>query len=104
MIIVTWHVTHAGRASSKTNLFCPIWPPARRETEAHVTRLRNNAKSKGHSDNKRHKARIEGGAVSEDPPQRGLCLPSGTQLTEEDLKRVVTIIRNCHKPSKTKLG
>ncbi|MBU1205306.1 MAG: DegT/DnrJ/EryC1/StrS family aminotransferase, partial [Proteobacteria bacterium] len=34
-----------------------------------------------------------GGEVSEDLFERGLCLPSGTQMTEEDLERVVRIIR-----------
>lgn len=34
-----------------------------------------------------------GGAVSEDLFRRGLCLPSGTALTEADLKRVTGIIR-----------
>jgi dTDP-4-amino-4,6-dideoxygalactose transaminase len=42
--------------------------------------------------------RIVGGAVSEDLFERGLCLPSGTQMTEEDLSRVVATIRNCYKP------
>jgi hypothetical protein len=94
MKIVTWHVTHACRASSKTNLFCSIWPPARLrpvgdyapEGRAYaserkpiqmqpVFEITQRARGIAHSDNKRHKARIEGGAVSEDPPQRGLCLP-----------------------------
>ena len=48
--------------------------------------------------------RIRGGAGSEDLFERGLCLPSGTQMTEEDLSRVVTIIRNSHKPPKIKLA
>jgi len=43
-------------------------------------------------------ARIRGGSVSEDLFQRGLCLPSGTQMTEEDLSRVVNVIKNCCKP------
>jgi pyridoxal phosphate-dependent aminotransferase EpsN len=43
--------------------------------------------------------RIRGGAVSEGLFDRGLCLPSGTQLTEEDLERILKIIRKCHKPS-----
>lgn len=34
-----------------------------------------------------------GGAVSEDLFQRGLCLPSGSAMTAEDLDRVVAIIR-----------
>jgi pyridoxal phosphate-dependent aminotransferase EpsN len=43
--------------------------------------------------------RVLGGSVSEDLFQRGLCLPSGTQMTEEDLERVTKVIRNCCKPS-----
>ena len=41
--------------------------------------------------------RVQGGSVSEDLFDRGLCLPSGTQLTEEDLGRVVEVIRGCYK-------
>jgi len=39
--------------------------------------------------------RIRGGGVSEDLFRRGSCLPSGTQMTEEDLKRVTMVIKNC---------
>jgi dTDP-4-amino-4,6-dideoxygalactose transaminase len=45
--------------------------------------------------------RIRGGAGSEDLFERGLCLPSGTQMTEEDLERVVNIIKNCHRRNKS---
>ena len=41
--------------------------------------------------------RIRGGGVSEDLFRRGLCLPSGTQMTEIDLERVVGVIRNVRK-------
>lgn len=41
--------------------------------------------------------RIRGGKVSERLFDRGLCLPSGTQMTEEDLDRVTEIIRDCQK-------
>jgi pyridoxal phosphate-dependent aminotransferase EpsN len=44
--------------------------------------------------------RIRGGAVSEDLFERGLCLPSGTQLTEEDMDRVVRVIKSCSKSAK----
>lgn len=37
--------------------------------------------------------RVVGGDVSEDLFNRGLCLPSGTQMTDEDLERVIRIIR-----------
>ncbi|OIP99782.1 MAG: hypothetical protein AUK55_02330 [Syntrophobacteraceae bacterium CG2_30_61_12] len=45
---------------------------------------------------RRYRARVVGGAVSEYLFERGLCLPSGTQMTEQDLDRVVSIIRRVH--------
>ena len=44
---------------------------------------------------KRYAARVVGGAVSEDLFRRGLCLPSGTALTQADLDRVIETIRGC---------
>jgi len=41
--------------------------------------------------------RVRGGKVSEDLFERGLCLPSGTQMTEEDLQRVIEVIKSCSK-------
>ncbi len=38
--------------------------------------------------------RVRSGAVSENLFKLGLCLPSGTAMTEEDLKRVVDVIRD----------
>lgn len=38
-----------------------------------------------------------GGEVAADLFERGLCLPSGSNLTESDLERVVTVIRNIAK-------
>lgn len=38
-----------------------------------------------------------GGTVSERLFDSGLCLPSGSNLTEQDLARVVTIVRNVHR-------
>lgn len=35
------------------------------------------------------------GEVAEDLFQRGLCLPSGTNLTDQDLERVVDVVRRC---------
>ncbi len=40
---------------------------------------------------------IIGGAVSEDLFNRGLCLPSGTAMTDEDLERVVGVVRGVGK-------
>ena len=41
------------------------------------------------------KARAIGGEVAEDLFNRGLCLPSGTAMTEKDLDRVVSVIKKC---------
>jgi len=45
---------------------------------------------------------VRGGKVSEDLFSRGLCLPWGTQMTGEDLNRVVNVIKSCVKLSKSK--
>lgn len=37
-----------------------------------------------------------GGQVAEDLFNRGLCLPSGSNLQEQDLERVVNVIRSCY--------
>jgi len=46
---------------------------------------------------KTYPCRVVGGAVSEDFFNRGLCLPSGTAITDGDLDRVIDIILQCHK-------
>ena len=38
---------------------------------------------------------IFGGEVAEDLFNRGLCLPSGSNLTDSDLQRVVDVVRGC---------
>jgi len=42
-------------------------------------------------------ARAVGGAVAEDLFERGLCLPSGTAITDGDIQRVVSVIFKCRK-------
>ena len=46
---------------------------------------------------KRYKARVVGGNVAEDLFKRGLCLPSGTAMTEGDLNRVIDSILFCRR-------
>jgi pyridoxal phosphate-dependent aminotransferase EpsN len=38
-----------------------------------------------------------GGEVAEDIFDRGLCLPSGSNLTDSELNRVIDVIRYTHK-------
>lgn len=43
---------------------------------------------------KRYPCRVVGGTVSEDLFARGLCLPSGTAMSEGDLERIVKAIKS----------
>jgi dTDP-4-amino-4,6-dideoxygalactose transaminase len=43
-----------------------------------------------------------GGKVAEDLFTRGICLPSGSNLTDEELERVISVITAVHKQSKQK--
>ena len=45
----------------------------------------------------KYSARCVGGKVAEDLFERGLCLPSGTAMTNSDLDRVIDIILKCRK-------
>jgi dTDP-4-amino-4,6-dideoxygalactose transaminase len=43
------------------------------------------------------KCRVAGGQVSEDLNRRGICLPSGTQMSNEDITRISSIVRKLYK-------
>jgi dTDP-4-amino-4,6-dideoxygalactose transaminase len=49
------------------------------------------------STRKTYNARVVGGDVAKDLFNRGLCLPSGTAMIEEDLNRVVSVILSCQR-------
>ncbi len=44
---------------------------------------------------KQYQCRAVGGSVSEDMFKRGLCLPSGTAMSDSDLDRIVDVILKC---------
>lgn len=64
-----------------------------------VEKKNNSRKETQEAQNrKRYKARAVGGEVAEDLFERGLCLPSGTAMTDGDLDRVIeTIMNSCKK-------
>lgn len=39
--------------------------------------------------------KVIGGHVSKELFENGICLPSGTSMTEDDIKRILTIIKSC---------
>jgi dTDP-4-amino-4,6-dideoxygalactose transaminase len=51
-----------------------------------------------------HRCRVLGGSVSAELFERGLCLPSGTRMTEADVERVAGIIRDTPRRSRLRLA
>ena len=39
--------------------------------------------------------KVVGGSVSEELFEYGLCLPSGTAMTEDDLDRIIRLVKTC---------
>ena len=76
----------------------PIWKPMHLQPVFHCGAQHSMLKAQSCL-MKRVNARAMGGAVAEDLFKRGLCLPSGTAMTDEDIQRVVSVILKCHKTS-----
>lgn len=79
----------------------PVWKPMHMQPVFEVNHRANGKRQRakggaGESNTargrQRYAARLVGGGVSEELFAKGLCLPSGTQITESDLDRVVTAI------------
>jgi dTDP-4-amino-4,6-dideoxygalactose transaminase len=70
----------------------PVWKPMHLQPVFNPQITQITQKNRSHP-----KARFIGGEVAEDLFNRGLCLPSGTAMTDEDLNRVVEVIRNNNK-------
>lgn len=67
----------------------PVWKPM------HLQPVFSCSGNGSNGNKKQYKARKVGGQVSEYLFERGLCLPSGTAMTNKDIDRVIEIIRNC---------
>jgi dTDP-4-amino-4,6-dideoxygalactose transaminase len=78
----------------------PIWKPMHAQPVFQVVGSREEGarrKVENEKEKNRVKSRVVGGEVAEDLFNRGLCLPSGTAMTGEDLDRVIMVITNCRK-------
>ena len=75
----------------------PVWKPMHMQPVFQIKE--QSAKSKEQSVKQNYKVRVIGGDVAEDLFNRGLCLPSGTAMTNSDLDRVIETILKCHKNS-----
>ena len=76
----------------------PVWKPMHMQPVFDVLgRKAEGSRLKAGQNKERYRARVVGGEVAEDLFERGLCLPSGTAMTNSDLDRVVETIMNCRK-------
>jgi dTDP-4-amino-4,6-dideoxygalactose transaminase len=71
----------------------PVWKPMHMQPVFNP-QVASRKGAKAHN-GKSYKARVVGGEVAEDLFTRGLCLPSGTAMTNSDLDRVIDTILNC---------
>jgi len=69
----------------------PVWKPM------HLQPVFDPQLAGSLKDKKIYPCKVVGGEVSEDLFDRGLCLPSGTAMTNDDLDRVVDIILRYHR-------
>jgi len=76
----------------------PVWKPMHMQPVFRVAAQSRKLKAESRCQNT-HRARVVGGEVAEDLFDRGLCLPSGTAMREQDLDRVIKVIRRCCKKS-----
>jgi len=74
----------------------PVWKPMHLQTVFGVAAQSGKRKAKSKT-KKRFNTRVVGGEVAEDLFNRGLCLPSGTAMTDADIKRIILEILKCRK-------
>jgi dTDP-4-amino-4,6-dideoxygalactose transaminase len=76
----------------------PVWKPMHLQPVFQVEGLKaQDKRPKAGEKGQTYKARVGGGEVAEDLFNSGLCLPSGTQMMQEDLDRVIEVIWRCRK-------
>ncbi len=74
----------------------PVWKPMHMQPVFNPQiASRKGAKAQNNIEKKTYPCRVVGGSVAENLFKRGLCLPSGTAMTDDDLDRVVETILNC---------
>jgi len=73
----------------------PVWKPMHLQPVFQIEK--ESGKRKKKTGKIKYDARVVRGEVAEDLFNRGLCLPSGTAMTNEDMDRIVETIMRCRK-------
>ncbi|GAI40633.1 unnamed protein product [marine sediment metagenome] len=70
----------------------PVWKPMHMQPvfNPQISQISTDSEGK-----KKYPCRVVGGEMAEDLFERGLCLPSGTAMTNSDLDRVIDTILSC---------
>ena len=72
----------------------PVWKPMHLQPVFRVVAQSRKLKAQSKAQNT-YEVKVAGGRVAEDLFNRGLCLPSGTQMSNVDLDRVMDAILSC---------
>ena len=75
----------------------PVWKPMHLQPVFDCKVQISGVSAQGLGRMQRVGARVVGGGVAVELFERGLCLPSGTAMTEEDLERTISVIRGVAK-------
>ncbi len=73
----------------------PVWKPMHMQPV--FTSRGQKSEVRGQQEKQRYQCRVVGGKVAEGLFEKGLCLPSGTAMTNSDLDRVIDTMLNCRK-------
>jgi dTDP-4-amino-4,6-dideoxygalactose transaminase len=80
----------------------PVWKPMHLQPAFKIIGKGNSGSEHRVVKDGKHEARVIGGKVAEDLFFRGLCLPSGTQLSRSDQDRVIETILKCRRQQAVK--
>jgi dTDP-4-amino-4,6-dideoxygalactose transaminase len=75
----------------------PVWKPMHLQPAFKIIDEGNSGSEHRVVKGGKHEARAIGGMVAEDLFSKGLCLPSGTQLSKSDQDRVIETILKCRR-------
>lgn len=103
VILITPEVFGANRETVRLALEAeniearPVWKPMHLQPVFEVEASRARKARKARKGEGKYRARVVGGEVAQDLFNRGLCLPSGTAMTDSDLDRVISTITKCRR-------
>jgi dTDP-4-amino-4,6-dideoxygalactose transaminase len=75
----------------------PVWKPMHLQPVFRSITKTKRPEEKQHNSKHKYFVRVVGGNLAEELYNKGLCLPSGTTLTNKDLDHIISLIIKCRK-------